>query len=364
MKIMSTKASKSLLAVVIVGGGVVYLFRPKPVVVDRAEIQKEQHLVVYLEGEGVLQPVQEAYVAAIKGGRLDALQTQVGAHVEADAILGALETGTLSARLRSALRSYRSAEMDLSRVRALLAQGIATQQERDDATTHATVLREELEQAKTALEQSVLRSPISGVVTYLGFKKNEFVPDGGRAFAIQNMNERVLRFKIPFSDSKVFSYRDGTVQGSFPVEVASAEKENGEHFITFKLPIERVSKESDYDGLYEELQIRGSADVFTSLQHSDRLHVRIPIRTLDNVWIVSRQSLVPNDKVNLAALVQETKTSRIKKIPVQIVHSWKEKLAISPLGDDVTVLVPGFANQDETVSGNKKVAIRASRGAL
>jgi RND family efflux transporter MFP subunit len=352
---------------------VIFLFRPKPVLVDQIQPDIKETLTVYLEGEGVLQPAEEAYVAAIKGGRLETLRAIVGASVNKGDILGALDTNSLSAKLRATLRSYRAANADLGRVDALLRQGISTPQERDDAVTRAALMRSDLEQAKVALEQSILRSPISGVITYAGFAKNDFIPDGSRVFAIQNNLEQQFRFKIPHADAKVLEFRDGVAQGQFVVEIGNRNNgsaSNGEgSYQSFTLPIERVVKESDYDGMYEELQLRGPADTFSRISKGERQHVRIPLRTITNVWVVPRDALVTfNGKTEgepvLAALVYDKNHASVKKVKVKIVNAWTERLAIAPLPRGTIMVAPGFQNQAVVIEKERRVTLRAARESL
>jgi RND family efflux transporter MFP subunit len=365
----SLKIGIAAIAVVLVG---FWFFRGKAVVVDQIVPERMEKMIVYAEGEGVLQPSQEAYVAAIKGGRLETLRTPVGASVSKGDILGALDTNTLSARLRASLRSYRASQSDLSRVQSLLRQGISTPQDLDDILTRSEVLRSELEQAKSALEQSVLRSPISGVVTYVGFAKNDFIPDGSRVFAVKNSLEQQFRFKIAYAEAKALKFADGVAQGAFVVEIGPDEAKK-----SFNFPIERVVKESDYDGMYEELQIRGPESAFVGVAKGEKQRVRIPLRTLENVWIIPRDALVSTDSginaasstaVNseptLAVLVFDEINSSIKKVKVQVMQSWPERLAIAPLSEGKVLVLPGFLDQEKIISNKKRVSLKKLRTSL
>jgi len=365
----SLKIGIASLAVVSIG---FFFFRSKTVVVDQIIPERLEKMVVYAEGEGVLQPSQEAYVAAIKGGRLETLRTPVGTSVSKGDILGALDTNTLSARLRASLRSYRASQSDLSRVLSLLRQGISTPQDRDDTVTRSEVLRSELEQAKSALEQSVLRSPISGVVTYVGFAKNDFIPDGSRVFAIKNSLEQRFRFKIAYAEARALKFVDGVAQGAFVVEIGSDEAKK-----SFNFPIERVIKESDYDGMYEELQIRGPEGAFVDVAKGEKQRVRIPLRTLENVWVISRDALVGADNTanvstsgsssgepTFAVLVFDETNSSVKKVNVKVMQSWPERLAIAPLSEGKVLVLPGFLDQEKVISNKKRVSLKKLRALL
>lgn len=142
-----------------------------------------EHLPAFSESAACAsftRPLNEAVLTAQRGGRLDKVLVRSGQEVHAGQILATVDETANAAGLKAKLSEYALAGKEYARTRGLVDAQSATREELDRAQGSLEVRRAELENAKQALEDAIVRAPIDGVVQALVFKAGDKVPDGGR----------------------------------------------------------------------------------------------------------------------------------------------------------------------------------------
>jgi multidrug efflux pump subunit AcrA (membrane-fusion protein) len=130
----------------------------------------------------------QTYLSVQYGGRLDRINFAPGERVKTGDIIAIVDQTANSAGLKSALSAFRLAQSDHARSTSLFASGAVTREELDSTRSRLDVKRAELEQAKQRVEDSVVRSPMDGIISVVVFKVGDKVPDGGRIAAVEDPN--------------------------------------------------------------------------------------------------------------------------------------------------------------------------------
>lgn len=130
----------------------------------------------------------QTYLSVQYGGRLDRILFAPGERVKTGDIIAIVDQTANSAGLKSALSAFRLAQSDHARNNSLFASGSVTREELDSTRSRLDVKRAELEQAKQRVEDSVIRSPMDGIISVVVFKVGDKVPDGGRIAAVEDPN--------------------------------------------------------------------------------------------------------------------------------------------------------------------------------
>lgn len=155
----------------------------------------------------------ETYLSVQYGGRLDSVLKKAGDSVKVGDMIAIVDKTANAAGLKSALSGFKLAQSDYGRASRLFSSGSVTREEFDSAQSKLDVKRAELEQAKQRVEDSIVRSPIDGVVSVVVFKEGDKVPDGGRIAAVEDPRGTLALCRFP-----------SEVAGSFSADAAPTER--------------------------------------------------------------------------------------------------------------------------------------------
>ncbi len=163
---------------------------------------------------GTVQPLDWTEVKAQTAGEVAAVEVRSGDRVERGQILARLDARDLTARLadkRAALAGAR-AQLALSgrkrdTTRAMFERDLVAQMELDSAESAYRVseanvasLEAQLEQARKALADTEIRSPLDGVVAERGAQVGSAVTPGSKLFTVMDLSTLELTALVPASD--------------------------------------------------------------------------------------------------------------------------------------------------------------------
>ena len=189
------------------GGGALSGFRGAPATpVETAQVvEGEIARVVILPG--TVEPIRTVGVNAQVGGALLEVLVEEGDRVERGQVLARLDDRELRAQLRSAEASFEVAEAALERSTQLLERQIITRPEYEADRTAFEASRAQLDQLRTRVGFTDVRSPIGGVVTTRSVQGGDVVANQARLLEVAEVDTMVVRVAV--SELDVVQVREG-----------------------------------------------------------------------------------------------------------------------------------------------------------
>jgi len=151
------------------------------VVVQVAEVTKRD-FASSLVVSGTITSETEARLSFKTGGIIDHMSVRDGDHVRRGQLLATLNPTEINAQVEQAQEGLDKAQRDLIRARDLAAQGVATQEQLDNATTAFSVARQTLEIAHFNQSRSEIVAPADGVVLRKLMNEGELAAPGTPVF--------------------------------------------------------------------------------------------------------------------------------------------------------------------------------------
>jgi membrane fusion protein, multidrug efflux system len=161
---------------------------------------------------GVVEPIRTVGVNSQLAGALLAVNAEEGTRVGAGAVLARMDDRELRAQVAGALTSLQVASAAFERSEQLLERQVITPAEWDrDRAAHAAA-QAQLDQLRTRLDFTTIRSPLAGVVTEKLVERGDVVGSQARLFTVADISTLVVR--VPVSEMDV-----GRLTAGSPVEV-------------------------------------------------------------------------------------------------------------------------------------------------
>jgi membrane fusion protein, multidrug efflux system len=157
---------------------------------------------------GVLTPKNEARLSFKVGGVIDVLRAEEGARVHAGQALAILKQAEIGAAVEQARQGAAKAARDLARVRALQADGVATLEQLEDATTAAAVSAAALQAAQFNARYTRILAPTDGVVLWKLAEVGELV-QAGQPVVVVGGADRGWIVRIALADRDVVRVHAG-----------------------------------------------------------------------------------------------------------------------------------------------------------
>ncbi len=144
---------------------------------------------------GVIGSETEARLSFKTGGIIESMKVREGDQVRPGQLLATLNPTEINAQVEQAREGLDKAHRDLARAKDLFSQGVATQEQLDNATTAWSVAQQTLEIARFNQSRSEILAPASGVVLRKLMNEGELAAPGMPVFlfAGDGAREWVLR---------------------------------------------------------------------------------------------------------------------------------------------------------------------------
>ncbi len=139
--------------------------RRQVVPVVKVEHPQRETILRELRFTGDIAPILQAQVFAKVYGPLQDVYTNIGDYVRKDQLLALVDTTVLAEQCRQAQANYINDSVLFNRTKALQAQGLAAQQDFDNAQTAFVVARANFLGARTTLDYARITAPFSGFIT-------------------------------------------------------------------------------------------------------------------------------------------------------------------------------------------------------
>jgi RND family efflux transporter MFP subunit len=161
-----------------------------------------------LRAVGLLTPKDEARLSFKVGGLVESIRVEEGQTVKAGQVLAVLKPTEINASLDQARQATAKAQRDLDRGRALLADGVATQEQVQDLTTTFHVASAAQSSAEFNATHARIVASVDGVVLRKLAEANELVQAGQTVVVLGGANRGWI-VRIGLADRDVVRARMG-----------------------------------------------------------------------------------------------------------------------------------------------------------
>ena len=186
------------------GGGPEGADRIFPVEVAVAELGVAARTVTV---SGTVEPIRSVGVNSQLAGALTLVAVEEGDRVREGQVLARLDDRELRAQVASAEASLELAESTYERAEQLRQARVITDAEYERDRAARAAARAQLQQLRTRLTYSTIRSPLSGVVTEKRVEAGDLVAPQTRLFTVADISTMVVR--VPVSERDVTSLHPG-----------------------------------------------------------------------------------------------------------------------------------------------------------
>jgi RND family efflux transporter MFP subunit len=143
---------------------------------------------------------READLAGARAGTIMALMVEKGDRVQAGQVLAQIDARAWEAAAVRARSEMDDAARQLARLQALVLEGAVSSNEVDTAQTrHASALAA-LHEAETFRDQCTVTAPFDGVINDRAVDLGEYVPEGGRLYALVDHARVKVAVDVPERD--------------------------------------------------------------------------------------------------------------------------------------------------------------------
>lgn len=156
---------------------------------------------------GVFQPFKELALISDVQGRIIQLNVRDGSFVNEGAVVLAVDNDLLKNQLDITKVNLKKAESDLARLKNLVGDGGVTQQQVSDAEIAVENFKAQIRGLEKQINLTVIKSPISGVVSGKTVEKGAYIGPGMPILNIVNIGR--LKFQANLREEEVVQVKTG-----------------------------------------------------------------------------------------------------------------------------------------------------------
>lgn len=193
----------------------------KKVINEQAQLAQERNEVIPVktamlgrkdvradfDASGTFQPFKELALISDVQGRITQLNVKDGSFVNEGAVILAVDNDLLKNQLDITKLNLKKAESDLGRLKNLIGEGGVTQQQVNDAEIGVENLKAEIKGLEKQLSLTVIKAPISGIVSGKMVEKGAYIGPGMQILNIVNV--RRLKFQANLREEEVVQVKVG-----------------------------------------------------------------------------------------------------------------------------------------------------------
>lgn len=168
-----------MIILVAVTGGLVYRTgKNKPVAAAQTVKPQRRDIVTTVEATGSIKPVDMVDISSKITAQIKEVKVRENEQVKAGQVLVVLEDTGLKAQVTQAKEKLENAAVKYERTKRLTAIGAASQEELDNADMDYNIAQANYEQVMSSLNETVITSPLDGVVIGQPLSAGEMVAQG------------------------------------------------------------------------------------------------------------------------------------------------------------------------------------------
>ncbi len=169
---------------------------PQPAHLVELAQASEQHLRYTAERQGSLRALRQVKVFNQEEGRLEAVLVRQGDQVRAGEVIVRLDDRLLRAELDKAIATLRQAELDVSRLRGLVAKQLIAEEQLNRASTALEVARAEERLLRTRLGYMSIRAPFDGKVAERLVEPGDVAPKHAHLLTLLDPSSLVTEVQV------------------------------------------------------------------------------------------------------------------------------------------------------------------------
>lgn len=259
----------------------------------KVEAVKRGRVQAYLAEDGVVRPENKATLSFKAGGRVIFLADE-GQSVKKGQIIGRIDDTEVSAAYRQAQIHYDLAESDYQRDQKLLADGVVSAKQLQLSESAYKVAVQDLAAAKSALDGTVIMSPLNGSVAQSMMEVGEIAAPGVPVINVVDSNKVWLEIQIDETD--VAEVKSGT-EGILTADAYPDQQFKG--YLKEIYPEAEIRKTAGYIRPDEQSKVFRARMEFidspTKFRPGMTVYANLPTRSAENVLIVPRLAVVEKD---------------------------------------------------------------------
>jgi len=170
--------------------------KKQPAVFVEVESAKSEPIVSTITATGTITAKNEVKVIAQTEGKITYLGVEEGDHVKAGEVIVKLDGSVLAAQTKEAEANAEDAKANLDRVTRLFNSKLVSDQEFEAAKTRYKVLKARLDYQKVLLAYTVIKSPISGVITFRGVREGDVAVQRAHLLTVSDPATLVMDINI------------------------------------------------------------------------------------------------------------------------------------------------------------------------
>lgn len=150
-----------------------------------------------LTAVGSLRPMNGLTLTADLGGTVAAIGFESGTAVKKDIMLIQQDISEENAQLRAAMAAQNVAQLNLGRLKDLLAKRVSSQSDFDEKTALFLQTQARVEEIKAVIEKKTIRAPFDGTVGIRQVNIGQYLRPGDEIVPIQSLRPLFANFSLP-----------------------------------------------------------------------------------------------------------------------------------------------------------------------
>ena len=266
--------------------------------VETLEIRPVESMPDLLLLPGVIEPRLVVDVPVEERGRIEAVLVDEGEPVQEGQLLFRLDNTVQKAQFEQAKAQAEFDERMLGRSTELLEKGVMRKSEVDELEARVAVSRANLQVARTNLERTVIKAPLTGVLNSRVRDRGEYVSSGDTVAQIVDVSRVKAEIQIPEKDIRFIRLGQ-----SVTIEVDSLDSR------TFTGKVTYISELADASTRTTPIEI--TLDNSAGTLHAGMIiRSRIFRRTLHDVVMIPLASVIPLEDGKVVYVVEDGRARR------------------------------------------------------
>ncbi len=293
----------------------------------KVAIANKGEIASYLEFDSVLETESAVTVFPESNGLVVEVLVEVGDSVERDQVIAQLENEEQQVNLREALSRFKHLQSKFQRTQDLYGRNLINQQEYDTEVFDLEQAEIAYERSRLRLEDTIIRAPVSGVVSERATQIGERVSGSSPLFSLLNTDDLFAMVNVPGQHAP--SIRPG-LKASIESEIIESVSYPAE----VKLVSPAINSTSGTMGVKVSINPDHSMPIYPGMFVS----VKIILDTKNDVVLIPKSAIVHEGE---RTFIYKVKESIAEKQPFEFGYSnekYVESLGGVESGESVIVL--------------------------